>query len=51
MNAKSETIIGNARIILADRVIDRGWIAFSDGHVAEFGEGDAPVGSEDAGAI
>jgi len=49
MNATSETIIGNARIILADRVIDRGWIAFSDGRVAEFGEGDAPAGSEDAG--
>ena len=49
MNAKSETIIGNARIILADRVIDRGWIALADGQVAEFGEGDAPVGSEDAG--
>jgi alpha-D-ribose 1-methylphosphonate 5-triphosphate diphosphatase len=49
MNAKSETIIGNARIVLADRVIDRGWIAFANGRVAEFGEGDAPPGSEDAG--
>jgi alpha-D-ribose 1-methylphosphonate 5-triphosphate diphosphatase len=43
----SETVIGNARVVLADRVIERGWIAFADGRVAEFGEGDAPDGSED----
>lgn len=49
MNAKSETIIGNARIVLADRVIDHGWIAFANGRVAEVGEGNAPAGSEDAG--
>jgi len=49
MNPKSETIIGNARIVLADRVIERGWVAFADGKVAEIGEGKAPAGSEDAG--
>ena len=49
MNARSETVIGNARVVLADRVIDRGWVAFSNGRVAEFGEGRAPDGSEDAG--
>ena len=43
------SIIGNARIVLADRVIDHGWIAFAGGKVAEFGEGDAPRGAEDAG--
>jgi alpha-D-ribose 1-methylphosphonate 5-triphosphate diphosphatase len=32
----SDTVLGNARIVLADRVI------------AEFGEGDAPGGAEDA---
>lgn len=48
MNARSETVIGNARVVLADRVIDRGWVAFSNGRVAEFGEGRAPDGSEDA---
>ena len=37
--APSETVIGNARIVLADRVIDRGWVAFADGKVAEVGEG------------
>ncbi len=44
----SETIIGNARIVLADRLIDRGWVAMADGKIAGFDEGDAPVGSEDA---
>ena len=44
-----ETILGNARIVLADRVIERGWIAFAGGRIAEHGEGDAPDGSEDAG--
>jgi alpha-D-ribose 1-methylphosphonate 5-triphosphate diphosphatase len=48
-SARRETVIGNARIVLADRVIDRGWIAFSDGGVAEYGDGDAPSGAEDAG--
>src|SRR6201747_3355185 len=44
----TETIVGNARVVLADRVIERGWIAFADGRVAEVGEGSAPMGSEDA---
>ncbi len=42
-------MLGNARIVLADRVIERGWIAFADGRIAEVGEGNAPAGSEDAG--
>jgi len=45
----SDTVIGNASIVLADRVIERGWIAFAGGRIAEFGEGDAPTGSEDSG--
>ncbi|MGM4929200.1 alpha-D-ribose 1-methylphosphonate 5-triphosphate diphosphatase [Tardiphaga sp. 619_E2_N8_5] len=46
--SSTETVIGNARIVLADRVIDKGWIAFAGGRIAEFGEGDAPRGSDDA---
>ena len=46
---RQETILGNARIVLADRVIERGWVAFADGRIAEYGEGSAPSGSEDAG--
>ncbi|MDB5618528.1 MAG: phosphonate metabolism protein PhnM [Tardiphaga sp.] len=49
MKKQQETVIGNARIVLADRVIEQGWIAFADGKIAEFGEGDAPEGFEDVG--
>jgi len=42
MIAKRDTIIGNAGIVLADRVIDRGWVALADGRIGEFGEGAAP---------
>jgi len=45
---KSETVISNARIVLADRVIERGWVAWSDGRIAECGEGDVRGASEDA---
>jgi alpha-D-ribose 1-methylphosphonate 5-triphosphate diphosphatase len=48
-STKSETLIGNARVVLVDRVIERGWVACVDGRIAEVGEGDAPRGSEDAG--
>jgi alpha-D-ribose 1-methylphosphonate 5-triphosphate diphosphatase len=45
---KSETVIGNARVVLADRVIEHGWVAVADGRIAEIGEGSAPAASEDA---
>ena len=45
----SEIAIGNARIVLAERVIERGWIAVADGRIAGFGEGKAPAGSADSG--
>src|SRR5258707_14207854 len=45
---KHDTILGNAGIVLADRVIERGWVAFADGCIAEFGEGDAPGRADDA---
>ena len=48
-SSRSETVLGNARLVLADRVIEQGWIAFADGRIAEFGEGKPPAGSEDAG--
>src|SRR3979490_179357 len=47
-STKDETVLGNARIVLADRVIERGWIAFADGRGADVGEGNGPEGSEDA---
>jgi alpha-D-ribose 1-methylphosphonate 5-triphosphate diphosphatase len=47
-STKSDTVIGNAGIVLADRVIEHGWVAIADGRIAEIGEGNAPAGSEDA---
>jgi alpha-D-ribose 1-methylphosphonate 5-triphosphate diphosphatase len=47
-STKSETIIGNARIVLADRVIERGWLACADGRIVDIGEGDAQRGHQDA---
>jgi alpha-D-ribose 1-methylphosphonate 5-triphosphate diphosphatase len=44
----SETVIGNARVVLADRVIEQGWVAVTQGKIAEIGEGTAPGRSEDA---
>jgi alpha-D-ribose 1-methylphosphonate 5-triphosphate diphosphatase len=50
MNAKPNvSVIANARIVLADSVIEQGWIALVDGKIAEIGEGRAPSGAEDAG--
>jgi len=48
-STRPETILGNARIVLADHVIEQGWVALADGRIAEYGEGKAPAGSEDAG--
>jgi alpha-D-ribose 1-methylphosphonate 5-triphosphate diphosphatase len=45
---KHDTILGNAVVVLADRVIEHGWVAIADGRIAEFGEGDAPGRAEDA---
>src|SRR5713101_4981204 len=45
-STRSETVIGNARIVLADRVVERGWIAFADGRVAGYGEGNEDAGGD-----
>jgi alpha-D-ribose 1-methylphosphonate 5-triphosphate diphosphatase len=45
----TSTVIGNARIVLANQVIERGWIALADGRIADLGEGQAPERCEDAG--
>ncbi|NPU67475.1 alpha-D-ribose 1-methylphosphonate 5-triphosphate diphosphatase [Bradyrhizobium sp. 83012] len=44
----SDTVIGNARLVLAERVIEQGWVAIAGGRIVELGEGAAPVGSLDA---
>ncbi len=48
MTTSSDTVIGNARIVLAERVIEQGWIALADGCIAEVGEGRAPGAGIDA---
>jgi alpha-D-ribose 1-methylphosphonate 5-triphosphate diphosphatase len=47
-STQSDIVIGNARIVLAERVVARGWVAMVDGRIAEIGEGAGPAGSEDA---
>jgi alpha-D-ribose 1-methylphosphonate 5-triphosphate diphosphatase len=42
-------LIANARIVLADRVIENGWLASADGKIVDMGEGCAPERGEDAG--
>ncbi len=49
MTTRRDIVIGNARIVLAERVIEHGWVALADGRIAGFGEGRAPEASEDAG--
>ena len=49
MTTRRDTVIANARVVLAERVIERGWIAFADGCIADLGEGSAPARAEDAG--
>jgi alpha-D-ribose 1-methylphosphonate 5-triphosphate diphosphatase len=40
-------VLSNARLVLADRVIEAGWIAVVDGMIAELGADRAPAGAED----
>ena len=48
MTAKpSDLVLTNARVVLADRVIECGWVAIVDGAIAEVGEGRAPERGED----
>lgn len=44
---KPDHVFANARLVLADRVIEQGWLAVSDGVIAGFGEGDPPERGED----
>src|SRR6266536_1089360 len=46
---QDDVLIANARIVLADRVIENGWLACADGKIVEIGEGSAPERGEDAG--
>ncbi len=47
MTERTELLLANARMVLADRVIACGWLAAVDGVIAEIGEGRAPECGED----
>ena len=49
MSAEHDLILANARIVLADAVVERGWLAVVDGIIAEVGEGRPPERGEDLG--
>jgi alpha-D-ribose 1-methylphosphonate 5-triphosphate diphosphatase len=49
MTGYADFILANARVVLADAVIERGWVAVADGRIAEIGDGTAPERGEDLG--
>jgi alpha-D-ribose 1-methylphosphonate 5-triphosphate diphosphatase len=48
MSNSDTLLVTNARLVLADRVIERGWVAAVGGTIVEIGEGSAPERGEDA---
>lgn len=44
---RTDAVFSNARVVMKDRIIERGWVAVVDGKIAEIGEGDAPERGED----
>jgi alpha-D-ribose 1-methylphosphonate 5-triphosphate diphosphatase len=44
---RTDAVFSNARVVLKDRVIERGWIAVVDGKIVEIGEGGPPERGED----
>ena len=47
MSEPTSYVLDNARIVLADRVIERGYVAVVNGLIAEIGEGAAPARGAD----
>ncbi|MBK5958335.1 phosphonate metabolism protein PhnM [Rhodoplanes elegans] len=45
----TERLLTNARVVLADRVIERGWVAIARGRVVAVGDGAAPEKGDDLG--
>jgi alpha-D-ribose 1-methylphosphonate 5-triphosphate diphosphatase len=46
---EADMILTNARVVLDDRVIERGWVAVAHRGIVEIGEGNAPERGEDCG--
>jgi alpha-D-ribose 1-methylphosphonate 5-triphosphate diphosphatase len=49
MTGNADFILANARVVLADAVIERGWVAVADGRIAEIGDGAPPERGDDLG--
>jgi alpha-D-ribose 1-methylphosphonate 5-triphosphate diphosphatase len=47
MATERDALLTNARIVLAERVIENGWVAAANGVIVEIGEGAAPERGED----
>lgn len=45
----TDLVLANADLVLADRVVERGWIAVEKGRIVEIGEGPPPAGALDCG--
>jgi alpha-D-ribose 1-methylphosphonate 5-triphosphate diphosphatase len=45
--APADVVLTNARLVLADRIVEDGWLAISNGMIVETGEGRAPERGED----
>ncbi|HKN11032.1 MAG TPA: alpha-D-ribose 1-methylphosphonate 5-triphosphate diphosphatase, partial [Pseudomonadota bacterium] len=45
--APVDVVLTNARLVLADRIVEDGWLAISNGMIVETGEGRAPERGED----
>jgi alpha-D-ribose 1-methylphosphonate 5-triphosphate diphosphatase len=43
----NDLVLANARVVLADAVMERGWVAVVDGRIAEIGDGTPPERGED----
>jgi len=49
MTGNADFILANARVVLADAVIERGWVAVAEGRIAEIGDGTPPERGDDLG--
>ena len=49
MTSDRTIVFSNARVVLADRVIENGWVAVAGERIAEVGEGRPPERGDDCG--
>jgi alpha-D-ribose 1-methylphosphonate 5-triphosphate diphosphatase len=47
--ATRPTVLSNARLVLADSIVENGWVVCVDGRIAEIGDGTPPEAGQDLG--